>query len=452
MSGTARGAANARKLYKYAFDGFSRTDEAGKLRVVTSNAEISASRAAYSACALESVVLKGDGTAFPAGIGKILRAATPAEIVDGVKYEDAIAVTEDFSVYRYEPNTEVYYKPAGIALTCVPTVVPYLSAEKDEYAVLFGGQAAGIRAGGTVKIFAASCYKNFGCAAFERVFFAADEKTVKYSGVLDPADQSDSADEGGHIVLPASSGMRGMCAFGKHVYVFFEREIYRIDARGAAREFSAERLAYGGGEIYENSAFACGSKLCFTTDEGVVAYDGSKFTNVTERRSDFCFFALKFLHCAGAAGRYVCGFGQSAATAKTILYHAENGAVSEIPYGAETVCAYGERLFVYDEGAEKEFLFGKRAADGNVCRMERADEDFSAAGVKTLKRVTVYGSGTAKLTVSGADGAREYELVLSENGACAEVNESAEKFSFALELSGGATATGAAAEVYAFER
>ena len=451
MSFSAGKAAGLRKLYKFNFGGFTRKNEGGMMRVNAKNAEI-AGGAAYPAFALKNVILKGDEIAFPAGLGKVLRAATPAEIVDGVKYEDAIAVTADFSVYRYEPNTEVYYKPSGIAMTCLPTIVPYLSEEKDEYAVLFGGSVAGIRAGGIVKTFAAKCYKNFGCAAFERLFFAADEKTVKYSGVLTPADQADSADEGGYIVLPASSDMRGICAFGKHVYVFFEKEIYRIDARGAARDFSAERLIYGGGAIYENSAASCGEKLCFLTDEGVFAYDGAAFENVTKARIGLNFSAPQFVRCAGAAGRYVCGFGGSAETAETILYNTENGAVSDVDCEAETVCAYGERLYVYSGGAEKEFCFGKRLSGGGLCRLERKNEDFSLEGVKTLKRVTVYGSGNAKLTVIGADGARAYELALSEDGVNVVLNMSAESFSFALDLSDGATATGAAAEVYAFER
>ncbi len=469
---SAGGSAGARKLYTYNFGGFTRTNEGGMLRVNAKNAEISGG-GAHSAYALQKIVLKGDEIEFPAGIGKILRAATPGEVAD-VKYEDAVAVTEDLSVYRYEPNTEVYTKLSGITLTCVPNIVPYLSAENDEYAVLFGGVVAGVRAGGIVKKFASACYKNFGCAAFDRLFFASDEKTVKYSGVLAPADQADSADEGGYLVLAAGSAMRGMCAFKKHVYVFFEREIFRIDARGAARDFSVEKLAYGGGPIYENSAFDCGNKLCFTTDEGIYAFDGTAFENVTKKRTELRFSALQSVRCAGAAGKYLCGFGGTAdsassagsdgsagsggsAAAKSILYNAENGAVTEIGAELETACAYGGRLYVYDGGAEKEFLFGNRAA-GVLCRLERADEDFSACGVKTLKRVTVYGKGNAKLSVYGArgDGAesetREFNLALSESGAVANVDMSAEKFSVALEFSGGAEATGAAAQVYAFER
>ena len=207
---TGSGNKISRKPHIFRFDGFTRTGEAGKLQVQTRNTELSGG-GAYPAYALADIVLKGENVVFPAGEGTIVRAATPAEVSDGVQYEDAIIVTSDLSVYRYEPNTGKYTELTGIALSCLPTIVPYLSAEKDEYAVLFGGTVAAVRAGGTVKTFAGSCYKNYGCAAAERLFFAADGKTVKYSGVLDPGHTTESADEGGYIVLPADSDMRGMC-------------------------------------------------------------------------------------------------------------------------------------------------------------------------------------------------------------------------------------------------
>ena len=175
---TGSGNKISRKPHIFRFDGFMRTGEAGKLQVQTRNTELSGG-GAYPAYALADIVLKGENVVFPAGEGTIVRAATPAEVSDGVQYEDAIIVTSDLSVYRYEPNTGEYTELTGIALSCLPTIVPYLSAEKDEYAVLFGGTVAAVRAGGTVKTFAGSCYKNYGCAAAERLFFAADGKTVK---------------------------------------------------------------------------------------------------------------------------------------------------------------------------------------------------------------------------------------------------------------------------------
>lgn len=450
---TGSGNKISRKPHIFRFDGFTRTGEAGKLQVQTRNTELSGG-GAYPAYALADVVLKGENVVFPAGEGTIVRAATPAEVSDGVQYEDAIIVTSDLSVYRYEPNTGGYTELTGIALSCLPTIVPYLSAEKDEYAVLFGGTVAAVRAGGTVKTFAESCYKNYGCAAAERLFFAADGKTVKYSGVLDPGNTTESADEGGYIVLPADSDMRGMCALGKYVYVFFEKEAYRLDGRGAARDFSAEKMCYCGGRIYENSVFACGNGICFVTDEGIYFFDGTTFANVTKKRTEFSFSDLKMLYCAGAAGKFLCQFGKSALLTKSVLYNTETGALSEIQCALKTACAYGERLFVNRGGEEKEFLFGKRASDDISYTLQRLNEDFSKKGVKTLKRLTLYGTGTAEVNVyCGKETTpKTYVTALSETGKSIEVNESAESFSFTAFLSGGTTLTGAEAEVYAFGR
>ena len=160
------------------------------------------------------------------------------------------------------------------------------------------------------------------------------------------------------------------------------------------------------------------------------------------------------LYCAGAAGKFLCQFGKSALLTKSVLYNTETGALSEIQCALKTACAYGERLFVNRGGEEKEFLFGKRASDDISYTLQRLNEDFSKKGVKTLKRLTLYGTGTAEVNVyCGKETTpKTYVTALSETGKSIEVNESAESFSFTAFLSGGTTLTGAEAEVYAFGR
>lgn len=109
---TGSGNKISRKPHIFRFDGFTRTGEAGKLQVQTRNTELSGG-GAYPAYALADIVLKGENVVFPAGEGTIVRAATPAEVSDGVQYEDAIIVTSDLSVYRYEPNTGKYTELTG---------------------------------------------------------------------------------------------------------------------------------------------------------------------------------------------------------------------------------------------------------------------------------------------------------------------------------------------------
>lgn len=446
------GGAKQRKLYKLSFDGFSRDNQSGKLRVKCDNCEIHDGNV-YSAFALKKATLAGQG-AFPSKSGAtFLRVATPAETVDGVKYEDAIAVNADNSVYRYNPNTLSYEQLTDIALTCTPQITAYFSAEKEEYALLFGGQAASVRAGGLVKVIAEKCYKNFGCAAFERVFFAADDKSVQYSGVLAMEDFTESADEGGCISFPVASGIRGICAFEKYVYVFFAREIYRISARGAAREFTAEKVPYAGGEIAEGSPVNCGNAICFLTDEGVYAFDGSKAKNVTCNRGELVFSNLAVWYCAGAAGRYVCEFGSSAASTQKILYNAQNGAVTQIDVPLKTACAYGNELYVYS-GGEKIFAFDRSVEVGRSYGVYRLNEPFLHGGLKTLRRVKIYGKGSVRFVFSayGSVTSTTYSLTLAENGTEIALNVTAKAFSFSLFLGNKAFVSGVDAEYSAFDR
>ncbi|MGN1061956.1 MAG: hypothetical protein ACI4RO_02410 [Candidatus Scatosoma sp.] len=449
---SGRESSTKRKLHKLSFHGFSRENETGKLRVKCENCEIGDGNV-YPAFALKSATIAGKG-AFPSKSGEtFLRAAMPSETLNGVKYEDAIAVFEDNSVYRYNYNTYAYEKLSGIALTCTPAVATYVSAEKEECAVFFGGQAVSVRAGGKVSVLAESCYKNFGCAAFERIFFAADEKSVKYSGVLAMDDYEESADEGGCLSFPASSEIRGICALGKYVYVFFAREIYRVAAQGAARDFTAEKVLYGGGEIAEGSPVSCGNVICFLTGEGVYAFDGSTAKNVTKNRGELVFSDLAVWYCAGAAGRYVCEFGSSEASTQSILYNTQNGAVTQTDVSLKTVCAYGNEIYVYS-GGEKKFSFDKSVELTRSYGVSRLNEPFLHRGLKTLRRVTIYGKGSARLAFAASASVlgTTYALVLAENGTELNFNVTAKEFSFTLFLGDKAFVSGVDVEYSAFER
>lgn len=443
---------NKRNLYKISFKGFSPKDETGKLRVKCENCEIDDGNV-YPAYALKKATIPGTSS-FPLITGQTFtRVALPADIVDGIKMENPIVVCADHSVYRYNANTLSYDPISEIALTCTPSVDTFFTANKQEYALLFGGQAAALRAGGTVKILAESCYKNFGCAAFERVFFASDKKTVAYSGVLTMDDFTESADEGGCISFPVASGIRGICALKKHVYVFFAREIYRIAALGAARDFTAEKVPYAGGEIAEGSPINCGNRICFLTNEGVYDFDGSEAKNVTKDRGEFVFSDLSVWYCAGAAGRYLCEFGASASSTQSILYNTENGAVSRIILPLKTACAYGSEIFIYS-GGEKKFAFDRSVETTRSYGVSRLNEPLLHKGLKTLRRVKIYGKGAVRLafSVAGSYTSTTYALTLSENGTELDFNATAESFSFTLFLGKNAFVSRVDAEYSAFDR
>lgn len=121
------------------------------------------------------------------------------------------------------------------------------------------------------------------CAFHERLFFVERPFCVRYCAPLAHTFWTDSADEGGHVEFPSEEGeIVGLEAMNEAVYVFRERGIVRLDARGAAREFSAQAVPYGGGKILEGSIGACGEKIFFLTEDGAYAFDGKTARRIAE--------------------------------------------------------------------------------------------------------------------------------------------------------------------------
>lgn len=115
------------------------------------------------------------------------------------------------------------------------------------------------------------------CVFHERLFFAEKPFTLRYSAPLDASMFADSADEGGYIRLPSTGGeIVGLEEWRESIYIFRERGIEKLNAKGAARDFSHETLSYGGGKIFGRSIGKCGKHILFLAEDGVYAFDGSE--------------------------------------------------------------------------------------------------------------------------------------------------------------------------------
>ena len=113
------------------------------------------------------------------------------------------------------------------------------------------------------------------CVFHERLFFAEKPFTLRYSAPLDASMFADSADEGGYIRLPSTGGeIVGLEEWKESIYIFRERGIEKLNAKGAARDFSHETLSYGGGKIFGRSIGKCGKNILFLAEDGVYAFDG----------------------------------------------------------------------------------------------------------------------------------------------------------------------------------
>lgn len=444
---------------------------------------------AYPAFALKTAKAGGFIGDFPAaGNLTFTAAAIPSEYGGGVIYRDPIAVSEDGKLYRYNEISCVWEEVEDVSFDKKPKIEPYFETTGKESAVFFGNKVYAYTVGGDVTEIAPFCYKGLGCVASDRVFFAETDKTVAFSGLIAKDATAESADEGGNISFPVAGGLRGVCRLSGYVYVFFAKRAFRLDARGAARDFSTKEVPYAGGEIICGSAVSCGDKICFAADDGGYVFDGEKFENFTAGKSEIDLLNAKEVRCAGVPGKFLfeivktrknaagasvidendAGMGEVNATsdengggvvrtneeeeAATYVYDTVNKTMAKVNVSLTYACAYGDDAYVFEKGQLKRFVFDGSAESGREYRLERAEEDFGTAGRKTLRSVVLYGKGLVRLSVSGGCEARVYALELTERGVRADLKITAEKFSFGVILTDGAYLSGAEAEYSAFER
>ena len=447
---------SGRKTFTAAFDGFSTNRKNGRLTVKEKNCAIGKNGGASPAFALKTAKVGGFIGAFPTADGvTFARIATPSEYGGGVIYKDAVAVGTDKALYRYDENAGAW-EATGITFTALPKIQSYFDRDGRESAIFFGGKVAYYTVGGATAVTANHCYKNLGCVTCDRIFFADDDKTVRFSGVISKDSFTDSADEGGKIAFPVSSGLRGICALGKYVYAFFAKQVYRLDARGAARDFSAEEVPYAGGEIKADSPVCCGDKICFIADDGAYVFDGTRFTNFTAESETIDFSAAKSCRSIGVPGKFLyeivpaeSGAGQTAAAARRI-YDTEAGTSAEIDLSLENACSYGDFAYVFSDGEEKQIVFDGSADENREYSLERENEDFGKAGRKTLRKIVLRGKGAVRLAVTGGSNSAVYTMELDEAGKSVATRLSAERFSFVLYLQSGTRVSGVKAEYSAF--
>lgn len=121
------------------------------------------------------------------------------------------------------------------------------------------------------------------CAFHHRLFVAKASYTIVYNDPAKPTQFGDVLDASGSITFPSSFGeIVGLQDLGERLYVFFERAIYRLDAKGEASEFKAVRIAYDGEKILRGSIGACGEHIFFLTENGIRKFDGERSALVCE--------------------------------------------------------------------------------------------------------------------------------------------------------------------------
>lgn len=473
-----------RRVYRAEYGGFSRAREKNKLTVTGENWISDGHGGVFPAFAFESAQVGGFIGAFPAfSAGKITTAALPSEYGGGTIFRDVLVVSSSGGLYKYKESEGAWQAFSDVTFAKPPRTAQFFEANGKECAVIFGGKVYAYVAGGTLETIAAYCYKDLGCVAADRVFFAEDDKTVRFSGVLAKSSIQDSADEGGKTTFPVARGMRGICNLCGDLYVFFAQKVFRVDVKGSARDFQAEEIPYGGGEIFCGSPVSCGNAICFVASDGAYVFDGKSFEKITGRGVRTDFSKVKNCRCIGATGKFLFeidgGSGgkatnsnESGGIKERYLCDTRTGGFSVLGVDLTYAFSYGDTVYFHADDGMKTFVFdgsgaagsgteGSGSASGNgssgeseeiVCVLKRIDEDFKKTGRKTLRYVTLYGRGRAVLSVAAGSGGVTRAVELKECGVRIKTDVTAEKFSFELRLCGGTYVSGVAAEYAAFER
>lgn len=280
------------------------------------------------------------------------------------------------------------------------------------------------------------------CAFHERLFFVERPFCVRYCAPLAHTVWTDSADEGGHVEFPSEEGeIVGLEAMNEAVYVFRERGIVRLDARGAAREFSAQAVPYGGGKILEGSIGACGEKIFFLTEDGAYAFDGKTARRIAEASP-----------LSLPTGRQVCE--HAAYNGKYFLrYTAENGEKKLWILDAASERGYFSAPFVgalsETENAMLCLVGGKICAADSAGKLPAGEEyvfetasDFGIRGRKLWKTLILKGAGGCVAEVGNGYETKRREMTFVGGEARAEILLKGERFAVTLRLQKGSQLSG----------
>ena len=288
------------------------------------------------------------------------------------------------------------------------------------------------------------------CALQGRIFTASN-KTLVYSAPFSTGEFAESIDGAGKIVLPAKTGeIVDLTATGDAVFVFCEYGIWKLTVAGSARDFRLEQILFTGADVIKGSACAVngrsGEKVFFFTQHGVYKLDKTGIERICQNLT----FEIKR---TGQVCEHACLDGKV-----FYNYRAKDSSVRSVVIDVETEKGY--HAFTA-EGVSN--LRGKAVAviDSIVYVIEpdfslpthRLAElvaeccDFRIAGMKTLKKLRVFGDKQITLTVSNGRRSKTFILQMQNGVAEADVKMRGEDFRLKFVLGNGARLDGLHAEV-----
>ena len=117
--------------------------------------------------------------------------------------------------------------------------------------------------------------KSIGCVHGDRVFTVrASDSALVYNDPLKRQSIEESVDNAGELICSVDSGeIVALQSVKEYLYVFYEREIFRMKALGVARDFVVERVPYAGGKIKGETVGRLGKYLLFIANDEIWRLD-----------------------------------------------------------------------------------------------------------------------------------------------------------------------------------
>ncbi len=267
------------------------------------------------------------------------------------------------------------------------------------------------------------------CAAGKRFFLLYEDGVVAYCAPFAPSNWSGGSQEGGELFIPSSAGKaRAIAGYGRFLYLFAERAVYRVTVKARASDFVVEQLAYDGGKILPRSALSTGTGVCFLAENGLYYVDGDRVerrcahmpilpTSSQSVRVGYCDNLVIFEYLSWAAER-----------TRLVVYPDGRSAFFCSPYGK----LGGSEYFYGSNGVQRYVRLPSAGRYLTTPTFDTDWEDLGYSGRKTLKRLSVRGRGEVTVWITVGSVSHEYSVKMKDGKGEVKLCEQGAAFAFRL--------------------
>lgn len=117
---------------------------------------------------------------------------------------------------------------------------------------------------------------------YERLFgLSPDYDRVWFCSCFEPK-KWDESEGGGYIELHDDEGgkMVALKSFADNLYIFRDRSIVKLTAKGNQQTFKAKKVATSVRNIIPNTVCVCGDRIIFLTQDGLHSFDGNRVVKI----------------------------------------------------------------------------------------------------------------------------------------------------------------------------